>query len=254
MNHQRNRIFLYFTTLIVAVIVATVTLRGQSKDVACCEMTPKQKEHSKLYKKEFENRRDKKIKDIAASGVGDVSVVIMAEGGIDSPYTPPFNLSSFLEKSACEADAIIVGTVKSKDSQLTEDGEFIFTDYEMSVSQVLKDNAAASISIGSDITVTRAGGEMRLNGRKVTATSEYFEPLTVGEQYLLFLRFIPATGAYKAYNNRGSFQLRNNKIIALTKESLPGELRSGNDATSFLSNVRIASGGRCGEQDERKQK
>ena len=252
MKGQRNKIYLFLAALAMAMIAATLTIGGQSRDGSCPQMTEKQKEHSKLYKKEFESRRNQKIKDIAASGTGDVKVVIMAEGEVDSPYAPAFSLPAFLERNVCEANAIIIGTVKSKDSQLTEDGEFIFTDYEISVGRVLKNNPAASITAGGNITVTRAGGEMLLDGKKVTAVSEYLKPLEVGEQYLLFLRFIPITGAYKADNNRGSFQLRNNKIIALTKEQLPAELRTGNDAASFISGIRTAQGGRCGGQDERR--
>lgn len=226
---------------VLALIFATINLRGQDANAPSREkkLTGKQKEHSKLYK-EFEGK-NKKIKDLTTAGKGDIKVGIIAEGEVDTPYSPQFSLPAFLENSVCDADAVVIGSVNSKDSQLTEAGEFIFTDYEIIVEEVLKDNPASHISSNGNIVVTRAGGEMLVNGRKVTAISEYLEPLSVGGRYLLFLRFIPTTGAYQAYNSRGSFQLQNNKITALTKEPLPDELKNGNDAASFINQIRIIS-------------
>jgi hypothetical protein len=223
------------------VAVTMMTLRGLGQDASSKKrMTEKQKQHSKLYK-EFESRNSQKISKLVTAGSGDVNITIQAEGEVGSEYAPPFELSTFLRGAVCDADAVVIGNVRSKDSQLTEGETFIFTDYELTVEKVLKDNAKAPISPDSTITVTRPGGEVQINSRKVTAVSEYHEPLSIGERYILFLRFIPGTGAYKADNNRGSFQLRNNQIITLTKESLPKQLQSGNNAQSFINQVSLAS-------------
>jgi hypothetical protein len=85
-----------------------------------------------------------------------------------------------------------------------------------------------------------------LNGREVTAISEYLEPLAVGGRYLLFLNFIPATSDYQARNSRGSFQLHNNTLVPLTKEPLPAELKTRDDAVSFINRIRTASASICG--------
>ena len=135
--------------------------------------------------------------------------------------------------------------VKSKSSQLTENGEFVFTDYEVMVEDVLKDNPAAPIQPNANITITRPGGTVQLNGHNITALDEAFKPLNVEGHYLLFLRFIPATGAYKAVSSAGTYELKENKIIKLTEEPLPLGLETGHDAGAFITGVRRALTGAC---------
>ena len=54
-------------------------------------------------------------------------------------FTPP-TFSERITNLSCDADAIVVGEVTSKSSQLTEDQDFIFTDYELKVEEVIKNN------------------------------------------------------------------------------------------------------------------
>lgn len=51
----------------------------------------------------------------------------------------------------------VVGEVKSKSSQLTEDQDFIFTDYEIQVEEVIKNNTSDSIAPNTEITVSNPG-------------------------------------------------------------------------------------------------
>jgi len=69
---------------------------------------------------------------------------------------------------------------------------------------------------------------------------------------LIFLKYIPSTSSYTAFRSDGSFQVTNNKIIKLTKQSLPRELETGNDAESLISEIRNATALPCyeGETDE----
>jgi len=144
----------------------------------------------------------------------------------------------------CNADAIVVGTLKSESPQLTEDESFLFTEYIMSVSDVIKNNAAADIQSSADITVIREGGIGLINGRTIRAEREGFKLFTVGNQYLLFLRYIPETGAYLAYPY-GSFELIQDQILPFGK--MP-EGSSTNKA-SFLNAVRAtADAGGCVKQ------
>src|SRR4030095_5780888 len=93
-------------------------------------LTEKQKRHSKLYK---EYRRDKKIPQEAAEIDFDFGITIGAglPGGMPGVTPPTF--SERITKFTCDSDAIVVGEVTSKSSQLTEDQDFIFTDYELKV-------------------------------------------------------------------------------------------------------------------------
>ncbi|HXG66045.1 MAG TPA: hypothetical protein VNO70_13165 [Blastocatellia bacterium] len=132
--------------------------------------------------------------------------------------------------------------IKDKSSQLTEDEDFIFTDCDVSVEDILKDNPVKSIKPGDNITITRPGGTVKLKGRVVRAIDTSFRSFEIGGRYILFLRFIPSTETYKAFSN-GSFQLRDNHITKLTNEALWDEKERENDATAFLTEVRDAIAG-----------
>jgi hypothetical protein len=192
----------------------------------------KQREHGKLYKRYGSKE---KLPDLAAKASGDFSIT---EGVGQRVFRPGATQGSLLNRLACNADAVIIGTVGSKVSQLTEDENFIFTDYEMHVQEVLKNNPTAPILAGSNITLTRPGGVVQLNGVNVTALAEEYLPLDFNGRYLLFLNFIPTTGSYKAVGSAGSLQLKGRKTIKLTQESLPPELETDADATSLLNSVR----------------
>lgn len=163
------------------------------------------------------------------TGIGDKII---------SSSAPPFNLEEFLRDMTCDSDAVLVGQVKSKVSQLTENEEFTFTDYEVTVEDVVKNNAASPINAQSNITVTRPGGMIRLDGRIIQAIDQYYKPFALGGRVLLFLKFIPSTGAYKAFRSEGSFTLSGGKLIKLTDEDLPAELESEKSAEAFTSKIR----------------
>src|SRR5437868_8905538 len=91
-------------------------------------MTYRQREHSKLFNNMGVH---KKIIDILKEqDEVDISVV----PGCVSEYPGPGPSSSDLVRfSTCQSDAIIMGTVASKESQLTDDGFSLFTDYMIDV-------------------------------------------------------------------------------------------------------------------------
>lgn len=197
-------------------------------------MSQKQKAHSKLY----EGRGGgKKLTDVPES-LGDITV----ENGTPLKATmdndPPFDPFQFLNDIASEADTIVIGTVKSKASQLTEDETYIFTDYQFDVEQVLKSGISPSPAEGEEIEVTRPGGEVSLKGRVLRAGDKNFDSFRLGGRYLLFLRQVPETGAYRAFST-GSFLLKGAEVVALNPAiNLPASLKL--DATAFNNSVRVA--------------
>jgi hypothetical protein len=222
-----------------AIRVATNQLTVQAQET---ESTQKQKEHSKLYK---EYKRDQKLPVLAATATDDVTIIEGVGQKVFQPDAPRHNFQTLINGLACNSDAVVIGVVKNKISQLTENEEFIFTDYELLVEDVLKDNPAVPIQKNTSIIITRPGGTIQINNRKVSALDETFKPLDVEGRYLLFLRFIPVTGAYKASSSTGSYQLKNNKTIKLTEESLTPELETGNDVGAFITDIRHAITGVC---------
>lgn len=194
------------------------------------EPSARQKEHGKLFK-----HAGRKLRDIAASQPGDVEVVEEEGYVIHMPKTS--RVPTFIS-ALCKADAVIIGTLKSKSSQLTEQGNFIFTDYEVTINEVIKNDLISPIEVGSSVVTTRDGGAVEINQRVLRAKQADFDPPVVGNRYLLFLRFIPKTKAYLMYGN-GSFELQSNAMLALgpaARQEL--KQRATQDPLIFLNELR----------------
>jgi len=234
--------------LVVVVSLGVVQLvslpQRITADAQEAKLTGKQKAHSKLYK---EYRGGRKIRDVAATATSDTGIRIGTPLRGGDPHSPPPNRQQLLASLSCDADSVVIGTVKSNSSQLTEDEDFIFTDSELTVSEILKNNPAAPIQPHSDITITRPGGKVHINGRQIEALDVSFMPLKRGERYLLFIKFVPSTGAYKAINSVSSFQLRGDKIEKLTREALPNNIH-GSDVKIFVNEVSASVVNPCGER------
>jgi hypothetical protein len=246
---------IYLLILGVSVIVigaaniisqSQVSVTGNQQEAPTLQtgvLTEKQRHHSKLYKN---YRRDKKIPEQAAETNFDFGITIGTPlpGGMPGVTLPTF--SERITNLSCDADAIIVGGVTSKSSQLTEDQDFIFTDYELKVEEVIKNNASDPITPIAEITVSSPGGKIQLNNRIVEAIDLSFPPLIVGERYLLFLKSTSIAGGYKAVNKESRFHLTNggvetipipnNRINAKNKPK-PKNL---GQASTFLTPVREA--------------
>ncbi len=241
-----GHLIILVTLIIATLAIATATLptHGQQDSNYKGFKNEKQKAHSKLYgeyssgrtlRKETEEKGDVLIKRNVGLAGGDVG------------YVKP-TLSQFLQRMACEADAVVLGTVKEQSSYLTENEKFISTDYEVEVNEVIKNNAAAYISPNATITVTRPGGTVKLDGKTAQAIDESYENLAGDEQYVLFLKFIPDTGAYQAYggDSGNGFEVRGKKVRNLTKEytTVKSEIAKIN-ALSFLNEIRTSSVSDC---------
>jgi hypothetical protein len=254
MYRYKKIVSILLAVLVMAVATTLAALRHQDQNGSSSltkkeampvqeeVMTAKQREHSKLYK---EYKTGKKLRDLAAE-IGDVKIRRHAGPQGGDLNEPLLSLDKFLQSAACSAEAVVVVVVKSKSSQLTEDEDYVFTDYETTVEEVLKDNASAPIQTKGNITITRPGGTIQLNGRTIEAIDDSFEPLTVGGRYILFLQFLPTTRSYKSLNSVSGFQLKNKKIDKLTREHLQAESELANeDAVSFLGRIRVAASGAC---------
>lgn len=207
-------------------------------------MTEKQKRHSKIFKRFEIVTAGKKLRDIATDS-GDVYVVRMV-GDVKIPRS--LNLNEYLSSLTCRASAVVMGTVMSKTSQLIDEGTFTFTDYELTVTEILKNNLAAPIEPNGRITYTSPGGAVELNGRTIGAVDYRSEPLQVGEQYLLYVNFIPDTGSYKGFSddvNGDTFALNNGVISQLSKKPLPLGTKRTTDAAGFMAGVRAAANQQC---------
>lgn len=252
MRSYAKLILLLSVTLAIAVGAVIPILHGQSSLQAPAGkeeptviqegvMTEKQKKHSKLFKGFGNSTRGKKLRELAAER-GEVEVVVYPEDA-QAPRSSDLDkyLNKYLEKANCAADAIVIGSVSSRTSQIIEEGTFTFTDYELTIEEILKDNRVAPIQPNGAITITRSGGAVKLNGRTIRATDYRSEPLQAGGRYLLFLRFIPDTGAYQSLDNSlfdDSFQLSGDQITQVSEKPLPFGSRRTAAITPFITGLR----------------
>lgn len=202
-------------------------------------MTEKQKKHSKIFRRFEGSTRGKKVRDLV-SETGEIYLVT-AIPDVIRPNS--FNLTEFLRDMACEADAVVIATVQSKVSQIIDEGTFVFTDYELTVTEVLKNDAAAPIVANGSITYTSPGGAVELNGRTIRAVDQRSYPLEVGENYLLYLKFIPETGAYQGFSNSrdgDTFQIKDNVITQASARPWPLGTKRTTAADAFMTEVRAA--------------
>ncbi|HTG15458.1 MAG TPA: hypothetical protein VK747_09350 [Blastocatellia bacterium] len=204
-------------------------------------MTARQREHSKLFK---QYGTQGNLINLARDGDIEVKRGVPLAGGI--PDSPPFNLRSFLQKNLCDADAVVLVSVQSKSSQLTTDEDYVFTDYQLVVGETLKDNLAYTIgNSGQQITLTRSGGFVRVDGHNIKVVDSVFKPLEIDKQYLLFLKFIPETLTYESLSSRTGFLLERGHFVKLTDEGLPKELENVSNAESFLATIRSVINDGC---------
>lgn len=205
------------------------------------QVTERQRRHRRLY---TEHRTGRNLRELAARQQGGIRLELGTPlGGGHPDYAPPTRLQ-LITNTVCDADAIVLGTVNSKSSQLTEDEDFIFTEYEVSVEEVLKDNSAAHIALSDIITVLRPGGRILLGGQVFEAEDRTLQRFQRGNRYILFLRFIPDTGAYTTVSSIGSFRLHNDQLTSLTSQNV-GRQFEGEELGLFLSQIHGAMAGGC---------
>ena len=196
-----------------------------------------------VYRGLLDPDRDK-IPDLVAKWDRDLNLTTEIGMPTLTPFAKPPTAKQILRDRSCDVDAVIIGVVRSQTSRLTEDETFIYTVNEIEVTTVLKDNVAQSIKAGDHISVLRTGGTVEINGRKVTAVYVASLGLEMDRTYLLFMMFIPEKGVYVA--DSMSHELRNDKIVSLRRGGYSErELKTGNDASSYVALVRTAVAAPC---------
>lgn len=200
-------------------------------------LTERQRIHSKLYSN-YRQRTKTTMSEFVAQAKSKM-IGIELHVGLDELLTEPETPESYFGKLVDASDAVIRGRVANKVSQITEDDAFIFTDYDVEVKQVLKNNATSPVNTGTTITVTHPGGKIVVNGIIVNVKDDYFTPLPINNDIVLFLKFVSETGAYKLTRHTGSFELDGKVLHPLTEVHFPpGVLQDGD---SFLRTVGAIS-------------
>lgn len=190
-------------------------------------MTERQREHSTLF-----SHRSTDSKSLTDSEEPELRLTIGSEEGGFS-FEDRQTLNDIVRERICESDAILVGKVTAKESQLTLGEDFIFTDYTIAVETLLKDDAGQSLRRANSIIVTRAGGKVALNGRTITVVDRNAGRLLIGGKYLMFLKRIPKTGAYTTLPGSSSISDSDGQLTKLTDQRR-GEFSSDVFASSVI--------------------
>jgi hypothetical protein len=118
--------------------------------------------------------------------------------------------------------AIAVGTVLSGKAFVSKDRTYVYSDYQVRVDRVLKQDPSASLVVGEQIVVSRGGGTIRFPSghfRNYLTNGEGFP--TIGSQYLFFLGK-PNFPQHEYEQIIGSlYQLSDGKVHPLDTEQLP---------------------------------
>lgn len=159
-----------------------------------------------------------------------------AAGSPEELAAPPYP-NVWLGKQACPADSVLIASPKSSDSSesnLTESGDFLYTDSIMRVEAVLKGRDVKDL----DFIVTRPGGQLTVNGRQVRMEVTRFPQFQAHMRYLLFLHYLPDTKTYQAYKD-GSFLL-DDKVVSIGGQPLERTIPSTQHENTFLKEVTAA--------------
>lgn len=211
---------------------ATVVQRGQ--------VTAEELEYTKELGKFY---GDEKLTELA--GKEDIGVEFPIGSVAHLKTETAITASQILEKLSCEANAVVIGQVKDKQSHLSADETFVFTTYNFEVKRVIKDNYSLPIEVDKTITVARPGGLIKIDGRLIKFNDAYYKPLQLSQEYLLFLKFVPTTNGYKVSSLEGDFALENKSFKTLSENDLPKQLESGTDQKSLLSMVQNSVSKNC---------
>lgn len=114
---------------------------------------------------------------------------------------------------AASSSTILVGEVTSSRAFLSEDKVSIYSEFDINISEVLKNESSKSLKVGNKITVTRGGGAVRMSSGKIIQNLFGGKPMPyIGGKYVFFLKYNAETEEYPLIT---AYEIRNGKIIPL---------------------------------------
>lgn len=141
---------------------------------------------------------------------------------------------AWLQGLVSNSDLVVIGRPSNPVSDFTPDHSFLFSDYEFLIEEVLKDDTKA-LSTGKQIVVTRAGGVLKINGKKFRAVEPEFHQFQSDDRYVLFLHRLPDTGTYLV-TAQGAFLLRSGLISSA--KTHPRHLEKPVNETELIPELR----------------
>jgi hypothetical protein len=136
------------------------------------------------------------------------------------------------------SDVVVVGTISDARAHLSEDKNSVYSEFTVTINEVLKNNASLSLVAGNSITLERKGGRVRYPSGHISWFYVAGQGLPqLNGQYVLFLK---STDEEQLFDILTGYEIRDNRIEPM--DYSPGvvhfERYSGSDATDFLNKIR----------------
>ena len=159
-------------------------------------------------------------------------------------HAPTSDPLAGLKTLAYNSDAIVIGSPLNGVSCLTASHQFVFSDYEVLLSEILSDKVGLLTS-GSHIVITRPGGSTTISGERFEAVEPEFPLFQIGVQYIFFLHLDRETGSFRV-SPSDVYVISENAVNE--GRSHPKVLLESRDLAVFLSQLRSAIASDAGRQ------
>lgn len=160
---------------------------------------------------------------------------INPEGASDTTVRVDFinpNLPAF---PLAQSNAVVVGKIRNARAYLSEDKTGIFSSFEISIEEILKNSSQAPLSIGSLFEGEREGGRVRFpSGRLHLYSIKEQNMPRLNSRYVLFLKGGDAGPIFEIIT---AYELSGGRVHALDDLVQPRAYEDAEEAT-FLSELR----------------
>src|ERR1051326_8434383 len=144
----------------------------------------------------------------------DPSVFAITEKQESSFGGPPTDMPREIALPVSQSDAVVIGFLSDARAFLSHDKSTIFSEFTVSVEDVLKDYPFSALRIGDSITTLRGGGGVRFPSGKIIRQGMWGRPLPKqGRRYLFFLKYNNDEG--NDYLILTAYELTAGKVSAL---------------------------------------
>ncbi|HEY5838560.1 MAG TPA: hypothetical protein VIT19_05945 [Pyrinomonadaceae bacterium] len=136
-----------------------------------------------------------------------------------------------------ESDAVVIGNILTTAAFMSEDKTGVYSEFKVSVEEVLKKKDSAALLANSNIVLERPGGRVKFpSGRVQLHTLEGQRMPLVGHRYLMFLR---ETGNDGEYVLLVAYDLSSGVVVPLDHFQRQ-RTHQGSKVDAFISQVRAS--------------
>lgn len=146
-------------------------------------------------------------------------------GTVYIPPSPAHYGATSIEELTKESIVVVTGRLVRRGSFLTSNDSFVRTDYDIEEVAILRGRLpvrnASVPGLATPLTISRWGGEVVVDGVRIRAVNDSFEPIKEGVPYLLFLtpsRSPDIRGYYIASGGAGIFEIVSQQVKPLLKQ------------------------------------